>query len=524
MKQYLKLLLAREAKEVLGKKGTNLWLLTLVLVATFACIAFSEGSQDFLRYKMEDPFTNWVSIDKAVDDISFNRFRDSLMLEDNKIRFGYENVLMDQYNNYSIQGTDTGAIHYLSVRFFESINTNLINAVLKDENLIEGCIPNSSTLIENTLGFIITMKAAEDLGFTKDHLPAYINYLHGIREEDLTMVDLDSLGIDLIEDQFCRVPVPVLAIVKKLPGNMDLMSANFFYEQQHNNDRTHPFDVVGHNSTYLHSLYYWVSEEVGIQAFDSFARSIKLDSIDIQIYEDPRLKDLQSWKPGKMLKIDLGGEQLPLKIFNVVAEAISKQFTHEQVQRVYRLDTQDFPSERSSFISIEFNSLAHIREFETYAKEMGITLDMAQVASKENFNTVTVIARILSTAMVIFAIICIIMFLVNMLQSYFQKVKRNIGTFKAFGMNSKELIKVYVILLVAIVFAGIALALMITWGVQEILPLRSVEGQGFKYLELWNMTTFIATLVIFASTVITVIVVMTRLLSQTPGDLIYDRD
>ena len=54
-------------------------------------------------------------------------------------------------------------------------------------------------------------------------------------------------------------------------------------------------------------------------------------------------------------------------------------------------------------------------------------------------------AAILSAAMVIFSIVCIIMFLVNMLQSYFQKVKRNIGTFKAFGMNAAELIYVYVI-------------------------------------------------------------------------------
>ena len=43
MKQYLKLLMSREGKEVLGKKGANLWLLTIVLIATFASIAFSDN-------------------------------------------------------------------------------------------------------------------------------------------------------------------------------------------------------------------------------------------------------------------------------------------------------------------------------------------------------------------------------------------------------------------------------------------------------------------------------------------------
>ena len=116
------------------------------------------------------------------------------------------------------------------------------------------------------------------------------------------------------------------------------------------------------------------------------------------------------------------------------------------------------------------------------------------------------------------------MFMVNMLQSYFQKVKRIIGTFKAFGMNGAELIQVYVIILVAIVLASVILALLITWGIQGLLPIVGIDKEGFNYLSLWNTTTYIATAVIFVSTIITVIWVMTRMLSQTPGDLIYDRN
>ena len=111
-----------------------------------------------------------------------------------------------------------------------------------------------------------------------------------------------------------------------------------------------------------------------------------------------------------------------------------------------------------------------------------------------------------------------------MLQGYFQKVKRNIGTFKAFGMNGRELIQVYIIILVAIVLAAVIMALIITWGIQGLLPIMGMEKEGFNYLSLWNTTTYIATAVIIVSTILTVIIVMTRLLSQTPGDLIYDRN
>ena len=56
------------------------------------------------------------------------------------------------------------------------------------------------------------------------------------------------------------------------------------------------------------------------------------------------------------------------------------------------------------------------------------------------------------------------------------------------------------------------------------LPIIGIEKDGFNYLSLWNTTTYMATLVIFISTIFTVIFVMARMLSQTPGDLIYDRN
>ena len=148
---------------------------------------------------------------------------------------------------------------------------------------------------------------------------------------------------------------------------------------------------------------------------------------------------------------------------------------------------------------------------------------MEKVHSMENFNAVTVMAIILSSAMVIFSIVCIIMFLVNMLQSYFQRVKRNLGTFKAFGMNTRELTQVYILILITIVLAAVVMALIITWAIQDLLPLLGVEKDGFNYLSLWNITTYVATAVILVSTIMTVIVVMTRMMRQTPGDLIYDR-
>lgn len=518
IKQYLKLLMTREGKEVLGKHCSNLWLLTLVLVATFASIAFSEGSMIYLQDKMEDPFTNWVSITKATDNERFNQFREELNDPKNKEKYDYKGVQMDQYTNYNIMGTDDHHIRYMEARFFEHIKTPLIHAILSETNVVEGCYVDSTTLDDKTLGFIITLDAAKRLGYDENNLPTYIQYLAANE-------GADSIGLKLVMDDFYPVSVPVLAVVRRLPNNVEMMSANFFYEQQHYNDHTHPFDFKEHEE-YQHHLLFYVAEEIGEDKFTADVKSMIPDSLKekFSVLEDKSATDLKTWKDGKMLAIYIGEESLPRNIFQFVAAKIEKKYDANLVRRVHKLATEEHPSQRSSFLSVEFNSLNHIHDFEIFAKENGIQLEMAQVASKENFNAVTVMAAILSAAMVIFSIVCIIMFLVNMLQSYFQKVKRNIGTFKAFGMNAGELIYTYVIILILIVCSAVIMALLITWGIQGLLPLIGIEKDGFNYLSLWNTTTWIAATVVIISTIATVFVVMTRLLSQTPGDLIYDRN
>ena len=268
-----------------------------------------------------------------------------------------------------------------------------------------------------------------------------------------------------------------------------------------------------------------MSEKVGKENFEQFIKKIVPDSLQATLLNaNDYYSSVKSWKPGNIWKIEIGDERMPRKVFQDIANQIEEHFNIEDVRRVHKLVTEEHPSPRSSFLSVEFNSLNHIREFETFAKRHGIQLEMEQVHSKENFNAVTVMAAILSGAMVIFSLVCIIMFLVNMLQSYFQKVKRNIGTFKAFGMNANELIHIYVLILVMIVCSAVVLALLITWCIQGLLPIVGVEKEGFNYLSLWNTTTYVATAIVVVSTIFTVSIVMSRMLSKTPGDLIYDRD
>lgn len=166
-----------------------------------------------------------------------------------------------------------------------------------------------------------------------------------------------------------------------------------------------------------------------------------------------------------------------------------------------------------------------IRDFESYVRDtFKVRIEMSQINAKENFNAVSAMGNILSWVIIVFAIVCIVLFIVNLLQSYFQKVKRNLGTFKAFGISDKALISVYVIILTAIMLVAIIVSITVTWLAEGCLHLCGVLKDGvFDYLSLWSIKTGCSIIIIIFASTYTVYFVMSRLLKSTPGDLIYDR-
>lgn len=523
MKQYLKLLMVREGKEVLGKRVSNLWLLTLVLVATFASISFSEGSMNYLHYKMEDPFTNWVDIPIKGDNNKFKAFEEAINDVGIKEKYGFDDVHGDREEYYDMEGG-----RYYRCRHFGNINSSLIHKILDMDNVVLGCV--ADTIVDQSLGVIITADALRRLGYSlsQDSIPAYIKYKAYNHYAD-------TLGLKLIENEFYEVPWPILAVVRRLPNNVDMMGTNYLSEQP-NNDIKYPFDFNKHIN-YISDLLYYIpsarhdndmSDNISLERLTERVRKCFPDSIAkyVTCSKENRVA-IETWKPGMQVKVGYGEHtpNLSTRQWLDIDAKIQKECITMGIVRIYDYETSSIDNVPDKYVSLSFSSLDHIREFEEFAKsEYQVQIDMSQVASKENFNAVTVMAAILSAAMVIFSMVCIIMFMVNMLQSYFQKVKRNIGTFKAFGMNAGELIQVYTLILILIVVSAVAIALIITYLIQLTLPLLGVSKDGFNYLDLWNSTTYIAAAVVLCSTVATVVIVMTRMLSQTPGDLIYDRN
>lgn len=519
---YLLLLARRESKEMLGRKCSNLLILTAVLTVTFVAVAFSWAGKRYLQFKMSDPFTNWVNVENNYGKGNYEQFFIDL-ISNESIRQQYQinSVSGDDYEADWFMGAD-GNEHFLECRFFGDFEGNLIKAVLDDNNVIEGCAAPVESIGNETYGLIITADALKKLGYDLNDVPAFIN-VSNPAGDDL------SLGLELYEfmgKYYSMNPMPLLGVVKSLPMNMDIIGSHFWYVQSTDNI-TYPYFINDEKYFARDQLYYYVengNDSAFVKAVNELSNqsSRRLSVIKCEV----PLESLKPWKEGVFYQVMYGGASTPAQERAEFDRKIQDAVKDNGVTRVFKYDyAQEYENNNYLFYSVNFSDLKSIIEFEKYVKEnYKIQLEISQVTSKQNFRIVSMIANVLTIVMIVFAIFCIVMYIINMLQNYFQKVKRNLGTFKAFGMESSSLIRVYVITLLVIVLVAILAAFVIT-GIAS-LALRlfgAAWDDGYPLIVAFNIYSMASVIVIIVSVVSTVFIVLRRLLSQTPGDLIYDR-
>jgi ABC-type antimicrobial peptide transport system permease subunit len=247
---------------------------------------------------------------------------------------------------------------------------------------------------------------------------------------------------------------------------------------------------------------------------------VSLDYDDSSFY----LPEITPFREGSFIIID-SYDGLSYQDWAAINKRLLDEYGSQGLYRVYEYDFSEYTINEKAYLSVHFDDLDKLGDFETYVREtFNVKIDMTQINAKENFNAVSTMGNILSALIIVFAIICIILFIVNLLKSYFQKIKRNLGTFKAFGISNRDLISVYVLIMAGIVISAIVVSVSATWFVQGALHICGVLKDGvFDYLSLWSFKTVCSIFVIIVAAIFTVYIVMKDLLKATPGDLIYDR-
>lgn len=519
---YFKLFLRREGKVVLGKRFSTVWLLLAVMTMTFTAIAFSNGSMKYLAFKMDDPFTLWIDIkndgtysDNQLTGLGYDDLLPDLRRPENMAAYHYAGSEEDYESRFNLWKADGETPLTLKGRFFEEVGTPLFEKILERDNVVNGWSMRYEDLPEETIGFILTGEALGKLGYVD--APSYINlysYSSGA----------DEYGIELNGREYAKAPLPVLAVVKQLPGNVDFISTTLFYGREGNPGTEDPFNMG--NESYGGSLNYFVPSDVDLEQFRAdFEDAVReiCGGVEFSFNDSFYYDSQRSFKSGNYVSLETDGfDFIPYDESARIQTALMEKYGDRDVHRLYEYDYGvDGSLERGGYLSVNFVDLDKIPEFVDFLGEYNVKMEMSQYNAKMNFNVLNRLSWVLSIAMIIFAIFCIVLFIVNLLQSYFQKVKRNLGTFKAFGMSNKELMSIYMTIVSSIVVSTMVMALFLVYALQLVLPPRP-DG-GFGYLALWCSQTAVSVVVIAAASMLTVFMVIRDLLKKTPGDLIYDR-
>jgi ABC-type lipoprotein export system ATPase subunit len=503
-----------ETRELLGKKNKHFWLIVIILFFTFLAIGFSSGSLQYLKDKMEDPFVR--SINAPIPAINRNAFQiiDRYNSDSLQQYFKYDTIVgYNKWTSYflgDLPESSNRSIDGRSIPFNDPLVKTIVNP--KINNTIGGPF-----ISDNDIGIIVTRNFIDKLDCSEE--PTFV--FRKTRDGR-------------------AIPIPIRAIVDKLPGEkIDYLTTQYYYSNTsslgdkflfEDNKKFYAYIVL--DSQYVQEFQYLCED-----LLDSYWESggeLEASTIDVFNYQ-------YSYKPVFYLQASFRNSE------NIVIEQIDELFNfikqseeliafmkkanvneHEFIQ-AYFPNQENRISRRYDYIAVNFNDLSRVDEFaERFSEESDIKLEMSKIEQMKNYNFVSKLTGIMSLILIGFSVLMINIFLSNILSTHLNSIKKNIGTFKAFGIDIKRIyigmMYIFVImpLLLSLFFATIFGYLGFVYFIIDVLSPFAIEKN--LYFDLFNGYTLTSIIVLTIVNYYAFNVIINRIFKKSPGDLIYDRN
>ncbi|MGF7139423.1 ATP-binding cassette domain-containing protein [Roseimarinus sediminis] len=503
-----------ETKELLGKKNKHFWLIVVILFFTFLAIGFSNGSLEYLREKMEDPFVR--SINAPIPGTNRNANRAIAYYNADSLQQIYHYDSIVGYNKWTayFQGdlseSPNRSVDGRSIPFDDPLVATIVDPKV-NRSLGQGFTG------ERDISIIVTRNLLNKLECSET--PAFI--FKKQRDGRLT-------------------PIPVRAVVDRLPGErIDFLTTQHFYNNYISmGDR---FLFKDNNKLYAYVVMDSTQLSPFKEAADSFFTRyydegglLEVNTIDVYAHQ-------YSYQPMYVLQVSFfNSEYISLEqIDELYAEFRTSdeltRFVEEAGIEEHQFIQSYFPNQenrtngRFDYIAVNFNDLSNVDEFaEKFAEDSEIKLEMSKIEQMKNYNFVSKLTTIMSLILIGFSVLMINIFLSNILSTHLNKIKMNIGTFKAFGIDIKRIymgmmyIFVLLPLVLALFLAGVLGYLGLIYFIINVLSPFEVEKN--LYFDLFNQYTLISVLVLAVVNYYAFSIIINRIFKQTPGDLIYDRN
>jgi ABC-type antimicrobial peptide transport system permease subunit len=341
----------------------------------------------------------------------------------------------------------------------------------------------------------------------------------------------DQNGTDF-GDLATIIPIPIVAVVKEIPGKFDLGFNNVFSAALRDNNGM--FSPFSYNSL----TYYFTEKPKSTKSLKKLLEEFQSKNQDIEFIISPiKTYDL-SYKGGHYLKLQF----LDSKKYDLIEEInkdISRLLREYGLKpvRIYDFNeshNKSLDNVKANYLSINFERLEDIESFAKYLNNLNVTkdkdisleVDTSNVKEKRNFNFLSKILYLISILLISFSIVCICLFVANLLRMHIEKVKMNIGTFMAFGLNNLRVQAIYFqitsIFILLSIFLGFTLSIAIGYFINGYMKSLIVE-KGVIFFYIYTFNTLLITLFIFFISVFLAYIIIRKMLSKTPGDLIYNR-
>ena len=467
----------QEFKKLLGVRKYNLLILTSILLVGYFALSFLQNYIDNLKVEMENPYTNWVSLDIPNHKV-FEAEQIISSFEGESLR---EEYLLDTVTYYNIQHIE--AINEITKQSlgklrFRSIDTN---SKLLERIMEENEIQVSQSELENECWVIINPN------------------IYGTDKRRK-----DKLFVSILDDKYTYLPI--IGSADQLPDNCDVLVSEHMMgilQLQCANHKLRPSTNTNNVKTLLR------------------------DSIEVEGF----IKDFEEASGANVVYSDIKRKKINEFYYNWLTMSLDTFYDQDEVYKFAKrkqvLPVTDFECnshkackiEDPYYLTFNFNSLEKVGELQDYLeKEHGFLISLHDVKSKQNFVKVAKMAMSTSIIIVILSLSSIMLFLYHILESHITRIRKSIGTLKAFGLPNEKIIRSYSVICGKLFLYSSVIALVTLYIFQVITDRLSLDIISvYSSVILFSWVASFVSIFFFCSKI------LRFMLNKTPGDLIYKR-
>ena len=492
MSDFFRILFISELKALSGRSMRTIGALVSILLFTILALGLAYGTLDSLKERMDNPYTNWVdvpvtvSVEPKVDNI-LNHFKKT----ENLSKYNLSDVTRyDVYYAHFLHANQKDTF-YLRGRTVEP-DERILQSVLED---IKGnVVVQHSSLADIPCGLIVTEGFLRTLGYKGDLRSVLkVAMPYG---ENIVLLD-------------------IVAAVKELPNLCDFLSGPILPNMR--NLSTYETGFIDESVSNVvpvvidHKLSDEETEK--LTAFFQDYNIVRIDEREPIAF----IKDQEHIIYQFVFPIEAALDNKAFSVKLRQSNIGKSSFMYKEINCNDKFSGVPSPDH----FAFQFNNLDKIRPFKDgMLADFDIDVSMQQIESAENFSLVSTLTFTTSLVLFGFALLSIGFYISSLIRSHLNKISANLGTMKAFGLRNVILTRVYIAIIgifcIASAFISMGVAILIQMGIRT--------GSLKFEIDVLNLKVILALVVIVLLCLYLTYKSTTKILGNTPGDLIYKRN